>query len=127
MKLMEIVKNISKQEIINNYFPQKNDIPEMEKFTDDVVFELYSDKRNKTISLVNIYVLNQNVGVGTRFMNDLVNYADKVGYMITLSPGRELGSKVTELIEFYKKFGFVKNAGKYKINSSADTMYRLPK
>lgn len=68
---------------------------------------------------------NRSKGVGTEFMNDLIAYADSNGKRITLTPSKDFGaSSVARLENFYKRFGFVKNAGKNKDFTTKDTMIR---
>jgi len=45
-------------------------------------------------------------------MNDFVNCADSIGFIITLSPTDKMGSSIPRLVNFYKRFGFIKNKDK---------------
>jgi len=65
------------------------------------------------------------MGLGTKFMEDLIRFADSKKLQIRLSPSSEYGaSSVARLKDFYKRFGFVENAGRNKDFSISDTMYR---
>jgi predicted GNAT family N-acyltransferase len=67
-------------------------------------------------------------GIGSQFMEDLTNYADRNGKVIELTPDTSFGAtSVSRLRDFYKGFGFVDNAGRNKDYSISNTMYRLPK
>lgn len=94
--------------------------------------------KNKRATLESIRVPRDSVGIGTRFMNSLVNWADDNGVLLMLSAARkgEMRSKDNiykepssnkRLIEFYKKFGFIENRGRNKRFDISDTMYREPK
>ena len=79
------------------------------------------------IKLHNI-VLNEvsrNQGVGQAFLNDLIEYADREGKIITLTPTREYGTH-DRLKKWYKRNGFVENKGRNTDFRLSDTMYRLP-
>lgn len=66
-------------------------------------------------------------GLGTKAMQDLVDLADQFGLMITLSPAKEFGAtSVERLRRFYRRFGFVRNRGRYKRFEIMDAMYRRP-
>lgn len=67
-------------------------------------------------------------GVGTKVFEYLTRLADKLGYMIVLSPSKDLGAtSIVRLRKFYRKFGFVPNKGRNKDFRTMATMLRLPK
>jgi GNAT superfamily N-acetyltransferase len=70
-------------------------------------------------------------GVGTAVMNELVDYADRVGKRIFLTPGlpddRHGTTSRGRLVKFYKRFGFVENKGRNKDFTLSPGMYRDPK
>ena len=66
-------------------------------------------------------------GIGTQYMNNLINLADRNGKRIILTTGqKEQGSTTssTRLKDFYKRFGFVENKGRNKDFSISGNMYR---
>lgn len=64
-------------------------------------------------------------GVGTKAMQDLVNFADEQNALMQLSPSTDFGAtSLNRLKDFYKRFGFVPNTGKYKDYSISESMYR---
>lgn len=69
----------------------------------------------------------KNSGIGTSIMNDLVNYAEKNGQIIVLTPSSDFGGDKNRLIQFYKRFGFKANKGQYKNFQFQDTMIRYPR
>ena len=73
-------------------------------------------------------------GRGSRAMRELTAFADRVGRRILLSPadkGYQPGSKKTSsysrLVAFYRRFDFVRNAGRNKDFSTLKAMIRNPK
>ena len=68
---------------------------------------------------------NQRQGLGTAFMQDLINYADDVKKAVLLSPSIDFGaSSVSRLKEFYKRFGFEENKGRTRNFKTRETMIR---
>jgi cytidyltransferase-like protein len=59
-------------------------------------------------------------------MDMIVNYADDTNKIVHLTPTDEYGSDKKELINFYSRFGFVKNNGKNKDFRIKDTMIKYP-
>jgi GNAT superfamily N-acetyltransferase len=95
---------------------------------------LYFDHNNQSIFISDFYIKpeNRRQGVGTKIMNSIIHFADEVKLPIVLIPEPEDEvMTVSQLISFYKKFGFVLNKGKQKDYSFSDpfatTMYRLPR
>ncbi len=94
---------------------------------DGLALDVY--ERNGIISLQRIVVPEEKRkgGIGTRWMERLVAYADQTGQTITLSPSVDFGaSSRSRLVKFYKRFGFVENKGRAKDFSLSESMYRLP-
>ncbi len=69
-------------------------------------------------------------GIGTQIMQELTNYADKVGKRLELSPGQKGDFQGTtskgRLVNFYKRFGLIQNRGRNKDFTTNRTMYREP-
>ena len=57
-------------------------------------------------------------------MNELCKIADEIGYKITLTPSSAYGGNLHKLIDFYSRFGFVRNSGKNRDFTHRQTMYR---
>ena len=67
------------------------------------------------------------MGLGTKVMQDICDYADATQKRIELSPSKDFGgSSVARLKRFYKQFGFVENKGRNKDYEISHSMYRLP-
>ena len=66
-------------------------------------------------------------GVGTDAMTKIVDYADRSGATVALTPSSDFGGNKARLVEFYKRFGFVENKGKNKDYAISETMYREAK
>ena len=95
----------------------------------DIRFELYPTEKAKRVYLTGFIVpiSMRNGGAGSAFMEDLIELADKDGWMITLSPSNSYGGNVSRLKEFYKRFGFVENKGANRDFTHKEDMYRSPK
>ena len=66
-------------------------------------------------------------GIGSAFMQELTDIADKHNHRVVLSPSSDFGGTKSRLISFYKKHGFVENKGKNKDYTVSETMIRDPK
>jgi len=105
--------------------------PEFEKQMEEkygIVLDLL-DYKGGVLQLSKIIVSkkDRNSGIGKKAMQEIVDYADKVGKKITLTPSTDFGAtSVNRLKAFYKGFGFVENIGKNKDYSTKETMYRQP-
>lgn len=95
---------------------------------------LYYDRNNGSLFLSDFYIKpeHRGKGVGTKIMNSIVQFADSMKLPVVLIPEPDDDNmSETDLINFYKKFGFVVNKGKQKDYSFSDpfalTMYRLPR
>ncbi len=93
----------------------------------DVNFSIYENGGEINLSKIIVPKEVRNNGIGTKAMNDLIDYADNSAQKITLTPSGDYGGSKSRLIDFYKKFGFVENKGKFKDFSTRELMYRLPK
>lgn len=89
---------------------------------------VFHNKNANQISLSSLIVPKhkQRQGIGSQYMNDLKNYADKHGAQIALTPSTDFGGSKTGLIKFYKSHGFVENKGRNKDFTISNTMYRKP-
>jgi GNAT superfamily N-acetyltransferase len=65
-------------------------------------------------------------GSGTEAMKRLMDWADKSGQTVALTPDPVHGGNKKRLIEFYKRFGFKPNKGKNKDFRFQETMIREP-
>lgn len=85
-------------------------------------------EKNGVITLSQIIVPKdkRESGLGTSALRSLVEYADRTGQRIALSPSADFGGNKNRLIKFYKKFGFVENKGRNKDFAISETMIREP-
>lgn len=116
MKSIEFITESSEQDIVAKWTNQGAQIS-LHKLN------------NGTLELSKIIIPKEarNKGIGSKFMQDLINYADQNNIRIVLSPATDFGaSSVSRLINFYKNFGFVQNAGKNKDFEITQSMYRNP-
>jgi len=85
-----------------------------------------ASERNGVITLSRIVVPEgaRGQGKGTAAMQALIDYADRTGQHVALSPSSDFGGNKKRLVEFYKRFGFVENKGKNRAFSTTESMYR---
>ena len=88
---------------------------------------LFVSENGNQIKLHNIVLKesSRGQGIGQAFLDDLIEYADREGKIITLTPTREYGT-YERLKKWYKRNGFVENKGRRTDFRLSDTMYRLP-
>lgn len=79
-----------------------------------------------TLSQIVVPQGERGAGKGTAAMQALVEYADRTGQRIALSPSADFGGNKNRLMEFYKRFGFVENKGRNKDFRVSETMIREP-
>ena len=81
-----------------------------------------------TLSQIVIPKENRGNGIGSKVMDEILDYADNNNKTIFLTPSTDFGaSSVSRLTKFYKTFGFIENKGKNKDYSSKESMLRLPR
>ena len=78
------------------------------------------------ITLNRIVANEQGQGAGTAYMQQLVDYADRVGKTLALTPSGDFGGSVKRLREFYSRFGFVPNKGRAKDFRTQESFIREP-
>lgn len=82
------------------------------------------------IGMIAVAKDDQGRGTGSSVMKEITHFADQHGLKIVLRlGGKDDGFGTTStarLTRFYKKFGFVKNSGRYKDFSLSADMYRNP-
>ena len=98
----------------------KNKYPEVD-------LSLSTKPEGITLSKIIVPENNRSEGVGTKVMNDLINFADENNLKIALTPDNTFGGSKARLKEFYKKFGFVNNKGRNKDFAFRETLIRQPK
>ena len=99
-----------------------------EKYGEYLVgLDIYETATSLILSRIVLNKESRNTGIGTQIMTDLIDYADKNKQIIALTPSSDFGGNKNRLIQFYKKFGFKKNAGQYKHYGFKDDMIRYPR
>ena len=118
-----------------NWYKQAQQTPELEgilnKWRQQGVTLYIFEQINKVIlDSIIIPKDSRKKGVGTQIMQELIDYANKVGKRIELSPGQKDDYHGTtskkRLINFYKRFGLLENKGRNKDYTTNKTMYREP-
>ena len=91
----------------------------------NIDLDLYDNGKHLTLSRISIPKDKRGQGLGSKVMNHIIQYADKVNKPIYLTPTKDFGAtSVSRLEQFYKQFGFKK---KDKSDFSArETMVRMP-
>jgi predicted GNAT family N-acyltransferase len=95
---------------------------------EDCIEKLFIEEKESSIelNLIRIKPEKRGEGCATNIMNDLVDYANKTKKVIHLTPSKDFGSTIERLTEFYKRFGFVMNKGRYKDTRFRNTMIKRP-
>lgn len=92
--------------------------------------DAYYNPNKNSVSLSRLVVPKESrgQGIGSKAMQDLINFADEKQALMELSPSTDFGaSSVNRLKDFYSRFGFVPNTGRAKDFSISESMYRKPK
>jgi|TARA_B110000908_G_C9878081_1_gene281392 predicted GNAT family N-acyltransferase len=90
----------------------------------NITLDLYDNGKWLTLSRIEVPKESRGSGNGSKVMQRIIDFADKNGKKIYLTPSKDFGaSSVSRLEKFYKGFDFVKN--KYH-NETKETMVRLP-
>lgn len=91
--------------------------------------DFFVSDRGGEINLSKIIVpkTERGKGAGTKFMNDLIEYADETGQRIVLTPSNSFGGSTSRLKGFYKRFGFFENKGRNKDFSTRESFIRPAK
>ena len=79
-----------------------------------------------TLSKIEIPKESRNQGIGGKFMEELVNYADKNELTAALTAAGDFGGSKAGQQRFYKRYGFKPNKGRNKDYSIMENMIRNP-
>lgn len=90
-------------------------------------FYIYENNDSLKLSTIVLNKENRESGIGTKIMTDIINYADKTGKIIVLTPATDYGGTKQRLIKFYRSFGFLWNRAHNKDFRFNDSMIRYPK
>jgi len=91
----------------------------------NITLDLYDNGKWLELSRIIVPKESRGSGTGSKVMQQIVDFADKEGKKIYLTPSKDFGAtSVSRLEQFYKEFGFVKNI--YR-DETRETMVRLPK
>jgi len=107
---------------------QTQNIDDIRKQWDNLGIQHGLSERSNEIEpgVIKVPKEERNQGIGNKAMSILIDYADKVGKRIVVSPTNEFGSNKQRLTNWYKKLGFVENKGRNKDYTTRKTMYRDP-
>jgi hypothetical protein len=91
-----------------------------------VGLDIYENKGSLRLSRIIVKPEYMGEGIGSKIMEDLVEYADNNKKIIVLTPSSDFGGNKNRLIQFYKRFGFKHNKGHHKSFEFMDSMIRYP-
>lgn len=85
--------------------------------------------RNGVLTLNQIVVPEpqRGQGVGTQAMQDILDFADRNGLTVALTPSGDFGGSVPRLRRFYARQGFVNNRGSSRDFRTQESMLREPR
>lgn len=89
--------------------------------------DIYENNTSLILSKIILNKESRGTGVGTKILNDLIEYADRNKQIVALTPSADFGGNKNRLIQFYKRFGFKHNKGQYKSFEFKDDMIRYPR
>lgn len=108
----------------------KSDLKTMrDKWKDDgISVTAYARGDDITLSEIRVPKDQRGQGIGTKTMQELLDYAQSNGMRVLLTPSTDFGATSKARLErFYRSFGFVKNAGRNKDFGTSETMIWTPK
>lgn len=117
------------------HMTQQTDSYKLEQFTNNIKHKYegvsldlrYSEYSNNiTLNLISIPKEQRNQGLATTIMSELIEYADREGKTVSLTPVNDFGSAKNRLEAFYRRFGFVMNKGRNKDFRISELMIRFP-
>jgi len=89
--------------------------------------DIYENKASLKLSNIIVKIEYRNQGIGSKIIEELIAYADTNKQIVVLTPSSDYGSNKNRLIQYYKNFGFKKNAGQYKNFEFKEDMIRYPR
>jgi GNAT superfamily N-acetyltransferase len=106
--------------------PEAHDafVASVERDFPGVKLDLLNGRKALNLSRIVVPEDARSAGIGTQIMRRIVEYADRNGRVLTLTPSADFGGNVPRLREFYKRFGFVENKGRDKDYEVSEAMYR---
>ena len=93
----------------------------------NVTLDLYQNKDFLELDKIIVTEDQRNTGVGSNVMREVIDFANKQGLTITLTPSTSYGAtSIDRLKGFYKGLGFVENKGVNKDFTTKQSMLKLP-
>jgi len=114
---------MSIKQILNKY-KKKYDV-----FEEDFKLYITETEKNISIDLILIPTYLREEGIGTKIVEDIIEYSNITGKTICLTPAttksdqEQFNIDVKRLRKFWDKFGFLKNIGKNKDFEISHSMY----
>lgn len=117
-------------DIINEQVKAPRSVKDIVDYAKTKNVELSVNEENSQIelSLIRVSENDRGIGVGSDVISKLNDYADSNNQIITATAGTEFGGKsLKDIVNFYKKNGFVENKGENANDMIEASMYRLPR
>jgi len=93
----------------------------------NVTLDLYQNKDFLELDKIIVTEDQRNTGVGSNVMREVIDFANKKGLTIALTPSTSYGAtSIDRLKGFYKGLGFVENKGINKDFTTKQSMLKLP-
>ena len=93
----------------------------------DITIDLYQNKDFLELDKIIVTEDQRNTGVGSNVMREVIDFANKQGLTIALTPSTSYGAtSIDRLKGFYKGLGFVENKGINKDFTTKQSMLKLP-
>jgi DNA topoisomerase IB/GNAT superfamily N-acetyltransferase len=83
-------------------------------------------KAHLSINLISVDKSQRGEGKASKAMRNTLEWADKNGVTVTLTPTSEFGASKKRLEKWYRSMGFVPNKGRSKDFRFQDTLLRIP-
>ncbi len=97
----------------------------LEQIFPTVEFNLIAYKEFIYFDFLRVAEADRNQGIGSKFFEELIAMADSVNCPLALTPDSSFGDwEESQLEDFYKRFGFIKNVGKDRDFSTNHAMIR---
>lgn len=128
---MKNLRGIIREAIQSILEPVRLDMDNGDIFLGDELigdFHLFRTKSGfLNLSKIEIFDEYKNKGYANQVMEQIIDYANKEGKVIILTPNPYLKNISKEnLRSWYKKFGFIMNKGKNKDYRFMELMYKIP-
>jgi len=121
------VLNVAMGGTISGYGKAKALARDLDTKYPDITADISAKDNYLTLDRLEIDKELRRQGLGSRFMEDLTQYADDTGRQVRLTADGDFGGSKAGQQRFYRRHGFVPNRGRARDYTFQDNMYRDPK